>query len=259
MDSQSSSSDPSGVVEEEVERASVGAGIAETVSGADDFAADISSGDIGSVDTDAFLSASSGEKDARAEVDTGDDEVSMDELEAAKASPHSTPATPASKAISVEEAIEEHATVGVVTEAERVVETTPVVVTSSGGTVQAGPSGSSSHVDPSLHDSSPSTRQYVRRARRGSIVSTDSERTGSATVRVSTPPSPLPESGGIASTPIIITAAVSAAIIIQESETATATVGEVPGGEEVPTHISEVSEGSIISSLLKVYQFTIIL
>ena len=90
-------------------------------------------------------------------------------------------------------------------------------------------------------------------------MSTDSERTGSATVRVSTPPSPLPESGGIASTPIIITAAVSAATIIQESETATATVGEVPGGEEVPTHISEVSEGSIISSLLKVYQFTIIL
>ena len=169
----------------------------------------------------------------------------MDELEAAEASPDSTPATPASKAISVEEAVEEHATVGVVTEAERVVETTPVVVTSSGGTVQAGPSGSSSHVDPSLLDSSPSTHQYVRRARKGSIVSTDSERTGSATVRVSTPPSPLPESGGIASTPIIITAAVSAATIIQESEAATAAVGEVPGSEEVPTHISEIPEGNI--------------
>ena len=128
----------------------------------------------------------------------------MDELEAAEASSNSTPATPASKAISVEEAVEEHATVGVVTEAERVVETTPVVVTSSGGTAQAGPSGSSNHVDPSLLDSSPSTRQYVRKARRRSIMSTDSERTGSATVRVSTPPSPLPESGGIASTPIII-------------------------------------------------------
>uniref|UniRef100_A0A2N9GE40 Aminotransferase-like plant mobile domain-containing protein n=1 Tax=Fagus sylvatica TaxID=28930 RepID=A0A2N9GE40_FAGSY len=216
LDSSSSSSDPSGAVEEEVERESVGAGVAETVSGAGDFAADISSADIGSVDTDAFLSASSGEKDARAEVDTEDDE---------------------------EEAVEEHATVGVVSGIEKIVETTPVVVTSSGGTVQAGPSGSSSRVDPSLLDSSPSTRQYARRARRGSIVSTDSERTGSATVRVSTPPSPLPESGGIASTPIIITAAVSAATIIQESETATAAVGEVPGSEEGPTHISEIPEG----------------
>jgi hypothetical protein len=90
-------------------------------------------------------------------------------------------------------------------------------------------------------------------------VSTDSERTGSATVRVSTPPSPLPESGGIASTPIVITAAVSAATIIQESETATAAVGEVPGSEEGPTHISEIPEGSTYIFLLKIYRFTIIL
>jgi hypothetical protein len=185
----------------------------------------------------------------------------MDELEAAEASSESTPVASASKPISAEEAVEEHATVGVVTGIERIVETTPVAVTSSGGTVQAGPSGSSSHVDPSLLDSSPSTRQYVRRARRGSIVSTDSERTGSATVRVSTPPSPLPESGGIASTPIIIAAAVSAATIIQESETAPAAVGEVLGGEEVPTHISEIPEGNIyiFFFLLRVYQFMIIL
>uniref|UniRef100_A0A2N9GHX4 Aminotransferase-like plant mobile domain-containing protein n=1 Tax=Fagus sylvatica TaxID=28930 RepID=A0A2N9GHX4_FAGSY len=216
LDSSSSSSDPSGAVEEEVERESVGAGVAETVSGAGDFAADISSADIGSVDTDAFLSASSGEKDARAEVDTEDDEK---------------------KLLKNMRLLESFSGI------EKIVETTPVVVTSSGGTAQAGPSGSSSRVDPSLLDSSPSTRQYVRRARRGSIVSTDSERTGSATVRVSTPPSPLPESGGIASTPIIITAAVSAATIIQESETATAAVGEVPGSEEGPTHISEIPEG----------------
>jgi hypothetical protein len=211
------------------------------------------------VDTDAFLSASSGEKDARAEVDTEDDEVSMDELEAAEASSESTPVASASKPMSAEEAVEEHATVGVISGIEKIVETTPVVVTSSGGTVQAGLSGSSSRVDPSLLDSSPSTRQYVRRARRGSIVSTDSERTGSATIRVSTPPSPLPESGGIASTPITITAAVSAATIIQESETATAAVGEVPGSEEGPTHISEIPEGSIYIFLLKIYRFTIIL
>jgi hypothetical protein len=37
----------------------------------------------------------------------------------------------------------------------------------------------------------------------------------------------------------------SAATIIQESETAPAAVGEVLGGEEVPTHISEVPEGNI--------------
>ena len=37
----------------------------------------------------------------------------------------------------------------------------------------------------------------------------------------------------------------SATTIIQESETATVAVGEVPGSEEVPTHISEVPEGNI--------------
>jgi hypothetical protein len=86
------------------------------------------------VDTDAFLSASSGEKDARAEVDTEDDEVSMDELEAAEASSESTPVASASKPMSAEEAVEEHATVGVVSGIEKIMETTPVVVTSSGGT-----------------------------------------------------------------------------------------------------------------------------
>uniref|UniRef100_A0A2N9HLS8 Uncharacterized protein n=1 Tax=Fagus sylvatica TaxID=28930 RepID=A0A2N9HLS8_FAGSY len=104
----------------------------------------------------------------------------------------------------------EHTTVGVVTSAMRAVETTPITITSSGGTAQGGLSGSGSHVDPSLLDSSPSTRQYVRRARRGSLVSTDSERTASVTVR--------------------------------ESETAPAAVGEVPGSEEVSVHIPEVPE-----------------
>uniref|UniRef100_A0A2N9FH00 Uncharacterized protein n=1 Tax=Fagus sylvatica TaxID=28930 RepID=A0A2N9FH00_FAGSY len=60
----------------------------------------------------------------------------------------------------------------------------------------------------------PSTRQYVRRARRGSLVSTDSERTASVTVRQ----------------------------LFQESETAPAAVGEVPGSEEVSVHIPEVPE-----------------
>uniref|UniRef100_A0A2N9I2V0 Aminotransferase-like plant mobile domain-containing protein n=1 Tax=Fagus sylvatica TaxID=28930 RepID=A0A2N9I2V0_FAGSY len=80
------------------------------------------------------------------------------------------------KSMSAERVVEEHVTVGVVTGAERVVETTPITVTSSGGTVQGDISESGSHVDPSLLDSSPSTRQYVRRARRGSLVSTDSEK-----------------------------------------------------------------------------------
>jgi hypothetical protein len=243
LDSSSSSSDPSGAAAEEIEGEDVEVGAAETVSGADDFAADISSADIGSIDTDAVLSTSS-EKNVEAGASTDDDEVSMDELKAAEASSESTPVASASKPISAEKAVEEHATVGVVTGAERVVETTPVAVTSSGGTVQDGPSGSGSRVDPSLLDSSPSTRQYVRRARRGSIVSTDSEKTGSTTIRVSTPPSPLPESGGTAPTPIIIAAAVSATVTIQESETAPAAVEEVPGNEEVPTHISEVPEGN---------------
>uniref|UniRef100_A0A2N9EFT5 Aminotransferase-like plant mobile domain-containing protein n=1 Tax=Fagus sylvatica TaxID=28930 RepID=A0A2N9EFT5_FAGSY len=176
---------------------------------------------------------------------TEDDEVSMDELEAAEAAPDSDSTAFASKPKSTEGAVEEHATIGVVTSVERLVETTPITVTNSGGTAQGGPSGSGSHMDPSLLDSSPSTRQYVRRARRGSLVSTDSERTVSATVRVSTPPSPLPESGGTAPTPIIIAAVVSAASTVQESEIAPVVVGEVPGNEEVPAHIPEVPEGNI--------------
>jgi hypothetical protein len=101
-------------------------------------------------------------------------------------------------------------------------------------------------VDPSLFDSSPSTRHYVRRARRGSIVSTDSERTISATVRVPTPPSPLHESGGTAPTPIVIAAVVSAAATVQEVKTVPAAAEEVPGSEEVPAHIPDIPEGNNI-------------
>ena len=209
MDSSSSSSDPSGAAVEEVEGEDAKVGAAETVSGADDFAADISS-----IDASATSFTSSEEGNMEAGINTEDDEVSMDELEAAEASSESTPVASASKPISAEEAVEEHTVVGVVTDAERVVETTPIAVTSSGGTVQGGPSGSGSRVDPSLLDSSPSTRQYVRRARRGSIVSTDSERTILAIVRVPTPPSPLPESSGIALTPTTIAAETPTATIV---------------------------------------------
>ena len=187
---------------------------AEAVSGAGDFTADISSADIGSLDTDAIINASSKEKDAEAGASTEDDEVSMDELGAAGAASDSDSTESASRPKSAEGAIEEHVTVGVVTGAERIVQTTPIAVTSSGGTVQGDISESGSHVDPSLLDSSPSTCQYVRRARRGSLMSTDFERTTSVTTRVLTPPSPLRESGGTAPTPIITAAAVSVATTV---------------------------------------------
>ena len=76
-------------------------------------------------------------------------------------------------------------------------------------------------------------------------MSTDSERTASVTVRVPTPSSPLRESGGTASTPIIIATAVSTAATVQESEIAPVAVGEVPGSEEVSVHIPEVPKGNI--------------
>jgi hypothetical protein len=243
LSSSSSSSDkddPSGAAAEEIESEDTETTATETVFGADDFAAD-----IGSIDTDAILSASSGEKDVEARACTEDDEVSMDELEAAEAASDSDSTASASKPKSAEGAIEEHATVGVVTSAERVVETTPITVTCSGGTTQGGPSGSGSHMDPSLFDLSPSTRQYVRRARRGSLVSTDSERTVSATIRVSTPPSPLPESGGTAPTPIITAAEAFAATAVPESEVVPTAFEEAPVGEEGPAHIPEVPEGNI--------------
>ena len=170
----------------------------------------------------------------------------MDELKAAEAAFDSDSTASASKLKFAEGAVEEHATVGVVTSAERVVETTPIAITSSGGTVHGDPSESGSRAERSLLDSSPLTHHYVRRARRGSIVSTNSERTVSTTVRVPTPSSPLHESSGIALTPVIMAAAVFAAAIIQESETAPEAVGEVPGNEEVTAHILDALEGNNI-------------
>uniref|UniRef100_A0A2N9EJ89 Aminotransferase-like plant mobile domain-containing protein n=1 Tax=Fagus sylvatica TaxID=28930 RepID=A0A2N9EJ89_FAGSY len=188
LDSSSSSSDPSGAVEEEVERESVGAGVAETVSG-------------------AVLLLGKRMQEQRLILKMM--KYLWMNWKLQKLHLKAPPVASASKPMSAEEAVEEHATVGVVSGIEKIVETTPVVVTSSGGTAQAGPSGSSSRVDPSLLDSSPSTRQYARRARRGSIVSTDSERTGSATK-----------------------------VRLQQQ-----LLGEVPGSEEGPTHISEIPEG----------------
>uniref|UniRef100_A0A2N9H7Z8 Uncharacterized protein n=1 Tax=Fagus sylvatica TaxID=28930 RepID=A0A2N9H7Z8_FAGSY len=184
--------DVEAAIAEETESESVEVTAAEeaekAVSGAGDFTADISSPDIGSLDTDAIINASSEEKDMEAGANIEDDEVSMGELGATGAASDSGSTASASKTMSAEE----------------------------------------SQVDPSLLDSSPSTRQYVRRARRGSLVSTDSERTASVTARVSTPPSPLGESGGTAPTPTITAAVVSATATAQRDETAPVITEEVP-------------------------------
>ena len=126
--SSSDKDDPYGAAAEETESEDTEVADAKTVSGADDFTADISSADIGSLDIDAIINASSGEKDVEAGASTEGDEVSMDELEAAEAASDSDSTASASEPKSAEEAVEEYVTVGVVTGAERVVETTPVVV-----------------------------------------------------------------------------------------------------------------------------------
>ena len=80
-------------------------------------------------------------------------------------------------------------------------------------------------------------------------MSTDSERTISATIRVLTPPSPLHESGGTAPTPVVIAAVVPAAVTVQDSEAVPAAAEEVPGSEEVPAHIPDILEGNIVESV----------
>jgi hypothetical protein len=77
-------------------------------------------------------------------------------------------------------------------------------------------------------------------------VSTDSEKTISATVRVPTPPSPIHESVGAAPTPIVIAAVVYVTATVQESETVPAAVEGIPGNEEVLVHIPNVPEGNNI-------------
>jgi hypothetical protein len=245
LDSSSSSSsdrsDPSGVAAKGIRGEDVGIDAAETVSDVETVAAEVNS-----ANESTASSASSGGEGVVARTSNEEDAVSMDELEAAEASFDNAPTASASNPRSAEMTVEENATVGVVTSAARAVKTTPITITSSGGTPQGNPSGSSNHVDSLLFDSSPSTRHYVRRARRGSMVSTDSERTISATVRVPTPPSPLDESGGTAPTPVIIAAVVSATATIQESETVPTAAEKIPGHEEVPVHISNIPEGNNI-------------
>ena len=173
--SSSDSSDPSRAAAEGIKSEDAEIDAAETVSGAEAIAAEINS-----ANESTTSSASSGGEGMVAGTSTEEDEVSMDELEAAEAAFDNTPTASASNPRSVERTVDEHTTVGVVTSAARVVETTPITITSSDGIAQGNPSGSGSHVDPSLLDSSPSTRHYVRRAR-----------------RVSTTPITITSSGGI--------------------------------------------------------------
>jgi hypothetical protein len=239
-------SDPSGVAAEGIRGEDVEVDAAEAVSDAKNVAAEVSS-----ADESTASSTSSGENDVVAGTSTKEDEVSMDELEAAEVSFNNASTASASNPRFAGGTVEEHATIGVVTSAERAVETTPITITSSGGTPQGNPSESGSHMDPSVFDSSPSTRHYVRRACKGSIVSTDSERTISATIRVPTPPNPLHESGGAAPTPVVIAVVVPAVVTVQDNEAVPVVAREVPGGEEVPAHILDVpKDNNFVESIL---------
>ena len=213
MSSSSSSSsdgdDPARAAAERIESEDAEIAAIETVSGAEDVAAEASF-----ADESTASSTSSGNEDVEAGTSIEEDEVSMDKLKAVEAAFDSDSTASASEPRSAEGAVEEHITVEVITSAERGVETTPITIATSGETAQDHPSGSGSHVDPSLLDSSPSTRHYVRRARRGSIVSTDSERAISATVRVSTPPSPLHESSSTAPTLVVMATVVLTVVTI---------------------------------------------
>jgi hypothetical protein len=247
--SSSSSSDkdyPSRVAVKEAGSRDIEVDAVETISDAGDFAAKASSADKGTTS-----STSSGEKGMMSRTSTEEDEMSMDELRAAEAAFDSDSTASASKPRSAKGTVEEHAIVEVITNAERVVETTPITIASNGETTQGHPSKSGSRVDPSLLDSSPSTRHYVQRARRGSIVSTDSEKTISATVRVSTPPSPLHESGSTAPTPVVMATMMPTAVTVQDSETVPAVAEEVPDDEEVPVYVPDVPKGNnIVDSIL---------
>jgi hypothetical protein len=134
LSSSSSSSsdrdDPSGTAVERAESEDIEIAATETVSGAGDFAADASSVDIGTTS-----STSSGEEGMVSRTSAEEDEVSMDELRAVEAVFDSDSSASASKPKSAEGTVEEHATVGVITSAERVVETIPIAITSGGGTV----------------------------------------------------------------------------------------------------------------------------
>ena len=127
--SSSDRSDLSGAAAEGIRGEDVEVEAAEAVFDVENVAAEVSS-----ANKSTASSTSSGEEGAVAETNTDEDVVSMDELEAAEASFDDVPIASASNPRSAERTIDEHTTVGVVTSAERAVETTPITITSSGGT-----------------------------------------------------------------------------------------------------------------------------
>jgi hypothetical protein len=75
----------------------------------------------------------------------------------------------------------------VVEEPEEVVGAVTASITDGDRPTQGGFSKSGDHMDSALFDSSPSTKFYVRRARCGNVVSSDSERTLSVSAALLTP------------------------------------------------------------------------
>ena len=188
LDSLSPSSDKTdsfGVAVEEVEDEDAKIAVEETASDEETIVAEVTSNDEATA-----MDASSGEEGTVAKASTNEDIMYMYEVETAEASFDNVLVASASNPRSVERASDEHIAVGAVTSAMRAAEAEPIAITSRGGTAQGNPSRSDSCTNPSLFDSNPPTCHYVRRASRGSIVSTDLERTISATPMVPTPLSP---------------------------------------------------------------------
>ena len=148
-------------------------------------------------------SSSLGDDDAGAtaeEAATVVDEVTAPEVTAVKATVVAETADnvtavaeTADDVTTVAEAVEEEviateiAAERVVEEPEEVVGVVTAGITDGDRPTQGGSSKSGDHTDASLFDSSPLTRFYVRRARRGNVVSFDSERMLSASIALLTP------------------------------------------------------------------------
>ena len=241
MSPSSDKTDSFGVAVEEVEDEDAKIAVEETASDEETIVAKVTSNDEATA-----MDASSGEEGTVTKASTNEDIVYMYEVKTAEASFDNVLVASASNPRSVERASDEHIAVGAVTSAMRAAEAEPIAITNSGGTAQGNPSRSDNHTDPSLFDLSPLTRHYVRRAPRGSIVSTDSERTISATLMVPTLSSPPRESGGVASTTVVIAVMVSAATTIQEDKTVPTATEETPGNEEVSVHIFYIPEGNVV-------------
>ena len=143
--SSNDSTSSSGAATEEIEDEDAEIDIAKAVSDEGTIVAEVASDDEATA-TDA----SSGKEGVVAEANTDENNISIDELEAAEASFDNVPVAFASNLRSVERAIDEHIAVGTVTSAVKVAEVEPIVITSNGGIAQDNPSKSDSRMDPLL-------------------------------------------------------------------------------------------------------------